>query len=920
MNFKTITKQALAAALLFGLISPDTQGQTEIQKGKARLLETGMQASSKTGRILTPVQATRHKIQRAGKEERINKAPGDTLFFQDFSGTTWPANMPRVNRDGLTPNSSAFGTNAWVIRENIGSPPNIPVIPGRYAVSTSWYVPAGQADDWMITPEITLTDNNILIWKSMAFEAQYADGYEVRMCTSCPATFNNGNVLTSFSNVLFSVDQDQAVAFEEHQVDLAAYSGQTVRFAYRNNSSDQNMLLIDDILVARQPTLDISAGIIFSPSNSIYNCSRTSFPAVVSISNKGVNTAYNIGIKLRSLGAINDSSSVIIDSLERGKSDTIVMPTGLNLSTIGQYNLVLETTLNGDEISGNNISLGTYDHKGPVDAPFSTNFDELSADSTLPEEWFSTSRFIPFNETAGFNGTTSIELPVYNNLGSAGSSPECRLITRKFKNIANGSYFSFKYKLTVLDGTEYSMTEGDTVYARIWKNCTLIGSAATITSGNHDPSTSYRKIFTALTPFGITPTDEVTFEFYIKAASSTQVYLCEIDDFYIGEAPAANDVAMVDLEKLPFSQVKKYQFATPLKIKGSVFNEGLTDLTPVRIVADVVSAGLQDTARVSQLPSGVARSFTTNPGLSFTNVGDFTVNVSASSPGITDPNPADNNLNFAINVNDSTMAKDFGDPLDIAYLQYGAGSTGKRIIANSIKTVLRDTLTSVSVYVGPLAENCVAKAFFANKNTQGNWVEDSSSIAVPITTDMADSWVPLRWWKLTPAVNQKGKPVALNSENLYGVKIRSGNLRVGFNFENATDDGSFIWLGTSFLGTQDVTLGSLQGPFSVFIRANFGRMSTIISGMSQVEQSLYHAEIAPNPASGNTQLLFNTKEGGEVNIEVYSLSGQLVASATDYSFTGTNRLSIPVKGLQKGMYLVKIQSKGFASTKKLILE
>lgn len=918
MNCKTFTIRILAASMVLGLAISPSFAQNQLHRASAELLEAGMTPATTQGRQLKPVAPTHQTIIRAGKVERINKAAGDTLFYQDFSAATWPADMPRVNRDGKTPNNTTlFGTNAWVAGNiTSASAPGL-TEPGRYAISTSWYNPAGQSDDWMITPPITVTANNKLSWRSRAAEVDYQDGYEVRVCTNCPATFDNNNVLTSFADILFSVDADQPVVLMPHEVALGAYEGQTVRFAFRNNSNDQNMLYVDDILVSRQPGLDVAAGRIFSPSNKFYNCSRASFPAVVSLSNNGAGTAYNIEVKIKSVGPISDSIAVNIDSLAKGMTDTITLPGGLNMSVVGNYNLILTASLTGDEIPGNNISLSSYLHRGPQDAPYFTNFDGLNSDSTMPQEWFNTSRFLPFNDMAGFSGSTSIEAPVFNNLGANGSQPTCQISTSKFKNITAGSFLSFKYKLTDLQGVEYSMIAGDTVFVNILKNCEMLGSAYAITATNHEPSTSYRKILSALDPFTLVATDEISVEFLVKSAPTTSVFMFELDDFNIGAA-VQNDVAMIDLEKYPFSMIKRRQF-TPIKIKGSVFNEGSNDLSPVRIVANVSPLGLQDTARINNLPAGTARAFSTNPGISFTSDGSYLIDVNASSPGVTDTNPMDNNLNFTVEATDSVIAKDFGDPLETAYLQYGAGSTGNRIMANAISTVLKDTMTSVSVYVGPLAETCMAKAFFASKNAQGAWSSDSSAVAVTITPDEANSWIPLRFWKNTAAGN-KGRAVAANTENLYGVKLRTGNLRVGFNFENATDNGSFIYLGGNFLGTQDITLGTLRGPFSLFVRANFGRTSTILTTISQVEHSLMNADIIPNPAQESAKLVYSTRDGGEVTIQVYSLNGQLINSNTQMTFQGTNRLDIPMRGLSKGMYLVRLNSAGFSSTKKLIVE
>jgi len=296
----------------------------------------------------------------------------------------------------------------------------------------------------------------------------------------------------------------------------------------------------------------------------------------------------------------------------------------------------------------------------------------------------------------------------------------------------------------------------------------------------------------------------------------------------------------------------------------------------------------------------------------------MTVSLSASPDGVTDPNPSNNLSEFTLEVTDSTMAKDMGDHFEDVYMNYGTGSGGKRIMANAIRTTLKDTLTSVSVYIGPITADCQVKAFFANRNAAGNWVEDSSATIVTITTDMADSWVPLRFRKPTPAALQKGKPVVANTENLYGLKIRSGNPLVGFNFENATDDGSFIWLGGQWLGTQDITIGGLSGPYSLFIRANFGR--PVMSSTTPMERSLEYADLVPNPASNGTNLVIGMQKESSVRISVHTLTGQVLSSQDRFAFKGINRLDVPVNGLAKGIYLVKIDANGFSTTKKLIIE
>ena len=104
-----------------------------------------------------------------------------TIFFEDFEGTggTFPTGWTLFNVDGLTPNASvSYMTNAWIVRADPNNAANI------MATSTSWYTPAGVSNDWMMSPPITLTNNNVLSWDAYSPDAAFPDGYEVRISTT----------------------------------------------------------------------------------------------------------------------------------------------------------------------------------------------------------------------------------------------------------------------------------------------------------------------------------------------------------------------------------------------------------------------------------------------------------------------------------------------------------------------------------------------------------------------------------------------------------------------------------------------------------------------------------------------------------------------------------------------------------------
>jgi flagellar hook protein FlgE len=157
------------------------------------------------------------------------------LFQQDFEEGIAP--MTLVDADGRPPhaNVAAYAAAWTVANPSFGNGTNL-------AVSNSWYNPPGVADDWMITPAIEITDpNTVLTWQAKAQDPNYPDGYQVRVSTT-------DTELASFTDVVFSIPNEVS-SWTDRLVGLGDYVGQTIHIAFRNNSNDQFLLLVDNILV-----------------------------------------------------------------------------------------------------------------------------------------------------------------------------------------------------------------------------------------------------------------------------------------------------------------------------------------------------------------------------------------------------------------------------------------------------------------------------------------------------------------------------------------------------------------------------------------------------------------------------------------------------------------------------------------------
>lgn len=185
------------------------------------------------------------------------------IFQENFDGSgpgisAWTV----IDGDGLTPNTSvAFITNGWNSIEKQGTNGNYGGPAGDFAaMSTSWYTPAGTSNDWLISPQVTISGTSpTLYWDAKAQDPDYPDGYKVMLAT------NGGNTIADFTIELFNTTGENT-SWISRAVSLTPYIGQTVRFAFVNNSNDKFLLLVDNIKVDYtfvQPPLSYCGPLVF---------------------------------------------------------------------------------------------------------------------------------------------------------------------------------------------------------------------------------------------------------------------------------------------------------------------------------------------------------------------------------------------------------------------------------------------------------------------------------------------------------------------------------------------------------------------------------------------------------------------------------------------------------------------------------
>lgn len=202
-------------------------------------------------------------------------AKAQTLYLETFSGsvltsytasngtgqfTTVPSGYSLVN-DGrfnnignsLNPNTPfntpSLKTAGWVVGYNHNDK-------DTFLISTSWLdTAANNVNRWFVTPPVLLTGNNLVLrWRAKSPDPNFKDGYEVYFTTSTASVLTQNDF--PLANRLFFVNDNNTSGAGENSfwtsrsAFLDNLSGQTLRFAFRNNSKDRFQLWIDNIEIA----------------------------------------------------------------------------------------------------------------------------------------------------------------------------------------------------------------------------------------------------------------------------------------------------------------------------------------------------------------------------------------------------------------------------------------------------------------------------------------------------------------------------------------------------------------------------------------------------------------------------------------------------------------------------------------------
>lgn len=292
-------------------------------------------------------------VRRPDRTVESSRVP---VFLEDFQGGVMPDGWMVIDNDGLTvaPAVSYF-TDAWMVRQDFDNTSDL------VAMSTSWYQPAGQSDDWLITPDIAIGPNMELAWRAEAQDPIYPDGYNVRVSTTGQSIAG-----CQANPTLFSIAHETGGVWTDRSASLAAYAGSTVNICFQNNSIDEFILMVDDIAVNQ--LLDHDAAVTAAEQASEYGQAPAPLGFAMAlgatVENTGLMDVTGVVLNaavMRDGATVHTEASTPIATLAPGASQAVDLPDYVP-ATVGVYTVEYTVTIaESDEDPSNDTALAPFD-------------------------------------------------------------------------------------------------------------------------------------------------------------------------------------------------------------------------------------------------------------------------------------------------------------------------------------------------------------------------------------------------------------------------------------------------------------------------------------------------------------------------------------------------------------------------------
>ncbi len=263
------------------------------------------------------------------------------IFSENFDSglpTTWTV----IDNDGNTPNSATANLSSAGWHEVTQS--------GNGVVgNTSWYTPAGAADDWLITPQIAIpagATNPYFLYDVRSPDASYPNDYKVLVSTT-------GTSMSDFTAVTGTLVP--TTTSTTNGVDLSNYAGQSVYIALQDVSNNKFVLFIDNVQVVELESTEIS---LENVAYNQYVGSPNTQSLSVTVKNNGADdiTAYTVNW---SYGGNDYSYNVTGVSLGFNETHEQDVDLDIAITAAGATDFTVDVEVSGDADATNNDSDGT---------------------------------------------------------------------------------------------------------------------------------------------------------------------------------------------------------------------------------------------------------------------------------------------------------------------------------------------------------------------------------------------------------------------------------------------------------------------------------------------------------------------------------------------------------------------------------
>ncbi|MBS1589970.1 MAG: choice-of-anchor J domain-containing protein [Bacteroidetes bacterium] len=264
--------------------------------------------------------------------------------FTETFNSGIPATWLMIKNDNNVPSSSLnativskLTTQAWMAWPRATG--------DSCALTTSWFATPGTADRWLITPSFQVTDTNmVLSWEDYATDAGYADSIQVLLSPTA------GSTTSAFTTTLYN-GTATLNGFGKRGLSLRSYLGQTIRIAFRDNSTDKTVLMLDNVNATILPSKDASLDSVIFPHLALSGTS-----VKFTVSNQGVAPITSITVNYTIDGGSPISQTFSSLNILTYSSTTLQFTTPMTAS-MGQHTLAVTITQsNGttDAITTNN--------------------------------------------------------------------------------------------------------------------------------------------------------------------------------------------------------------------------------------------------------------------------------------------------------------------------------------------------------------------------------------------------------------------------------------------------------------------------------------------------------------------------------------------------------------------------------------